>query len=74
MSQEIGHVTLSHGMSLVITLSRDCPTPLVDQSLVVNFEKMAIVLVNCWLAITYCRLWNRDGGVPMNHTAVWSDD
>jgi hypothetical protein len=26
MSQEIGHVTLSHGMSLVVTLSRDCPT------------------------------------------------
>jgi len=28
MSQEIGCVTLSHGISLVVTLSRDCPTPL----------------------------------------------
>ncbi|EDQ99267.1 uncharacterized protein LACBIDRAFT_335192 [Laccaria bicolor S238N-H82] len=28
MSQEIGHVTLSHGMSLVVTLSRDCAPPI----------------------------------------------
>ena len=33
MSQEIGHVTLSHAMSLVVTLSRDCPTPLSDNIL-----------------------------------------
>jgi hypothetical protein len=30
MSQEIGHVTVSHGMSLVVTLSRDCSTPIID--------------------------------------------
>jgi hypothetical protein len=28
MSQEIGYVTLSHGMSLVITLTKDWSSPL----------------------------------------------
>jgi len=37
MSQEIGHVTLSHGMSLVITLSRDCASPF--KYTVVSFKR-----------------------------------
>jgi len=37
MSQEIGHVTLSHGMSPVITLSRDCATPF--KYTVVSFKR-----------------------------------
>ena len=28
MSQEMGHVTLSHGMSLVVTVTQDCAPPL----------------------------------------------
>jgi hypothetical protein len=41
MSQEIGRVTLSQGMSLVVTLSRDCATPLRERATtIVSWEKM----------------------------------
>jgi hypothetical protein len=38
MSQEIGYVTLSHGMSLVITLTKDWSSPVNVVVLYISFK------------------------------------
>ena len=71
MSQEIGPVTPCHAMSLVVTLTKDCASPVQDSllpSVIVSFSMVNDKM--CWHAPYAWNMTASNGDVKIFHLNI----